>query len=257
MCRLLAYLGRSRSLNELICQPEHSLIVQSYQPREMTAGLLNADGFGIAWYSDHTATLGRYVNTVPIWNDPNLTTVLPHLQSGLVLASVRSATAGLGIGLHNCQPYALGTWLGMHNGFITQFRQTLMRPLQQRLDDSFYSAIQGTTDSEHIVALWAQHLAACGDPVVALQVTLQLIQALAAPAQVPVSLNLIVSDGHRLVASRYAVGTTTPTLYWSPDAFEGGLVIASEPVCAGTWQLIPEGHLIQVSDSSPISLHPI
>jgi len=27
-----------------------SLIVQSYQPREMNSGLLNADGFGVGWY---------------------------------------------------------------------------------------------------------------------------------------------------------------------------------------------------------------
>ena len=50
MCRLLAYLGPSIALNRLISEPEHSLVVQSYAPREMTSGRLNADGFGFAWY---------------------------------------------------------------------------------------------------------------------------------------------------------------------------------------------------------------
>ncbi|MHC5729947.1 MAG: ergothioneine biosynthesis protein EgtC, partial [Nostoc sp.] len=42
MCRLLAYLGSPVSLEHLLYKPEHSLIVQSYQPREMTSGVVNA-----------------------------------------------------------------------------------------------------------------------------------------------------------------------------------------------------------------------
>jgi len=44
MCRLLSYLGQPVLLDRLISQSDHSLVVQSYQPKEMTAGLLNADG---------------------------------------------------------------------------------------------------------------------------------------------------------------------------------------------------------------------
>ncbi len=50
MCRLLAYLGSPVSLEHLLYKPEHSLIVQSYQPCEMTSGVVNADGFGVGWY---------------------------------------------------------------------------------------------------------------------------------------------------------------------------------------------------------------
>ena len=45
MCRLLAYLGEPIPLEELIFKPEHSLVVQSYQPKELEFALLNADGF--------------------------------------------------------------------------------------------------------------------------------------------------------------------------------------------------------------------
>lgn len=48
MCRLLGYLGSSIQLDRILIKPEHSLVVQSYKPQEMTAGLLNADGFGLA-----------------------------------------------------------------------------------------------------------------------------------------------------------------------------------------------------------------
>lgn len=40
--------GAKRSLAHALVKAPHSLLVQSYQPREMTAGLLNADGFGVA-----------------------------------------------------------------------------------------------------------------------------------------------------------------------------------------------------------------
>ena len=48
MCRLLAYLGPPIRLDRLIVEPEHSLVEQSYKPREMTSGHVNADGFGRA-----------------------------------------------------------------------------------------------------------------------------------------------------------------------------------------------------------------
>ena len=50
MCRLLGYLGSSIQLERILIKPERSLVIQSYKPQEMTAGLLNADGFGIGWY---------------------------------------------------------------------------------------------------------------------------------------------------------------------------------------------------------------
>ncbi|MEP0772297.1 class II glutamine amidotransferase, partial [Trichocoleus sp. ST-U1] len=49
MCRILGYLGSPILLDCLLSKPEHSLIVQSYEPREMTSGVVSADGFGIGW----------------------------------------------------------------------------------------------------------------------------------------------------------------------------------------------------------------
>ncbi|WP_414514874.1 hypothetical protein [Nostoc sp. PCC 9305] len=73
MCRLLANLGSPISLEHLLYKPEHSLIVQSYQPREMISGVVNADGFGVGWYHNQKDTNPFiYKNTLPIWNDINL-----------------------------------------------------------------------------------------------------------------------------------------------------------------------------------------
>src|SRR5256885_2169289 len=50
MCRFLAYLGPDVSLESLLLAPPWSLLRQSYEPRFMRRGRVNADGFGAGWY---------------------------------------------------------------------------------------------------------------------------------------------------------------------------------------------------------------
>jgi glutamine amidotransferase len=47
MCRLLGYIGEPIILEDILLKPAHSLLVQSYQPRELREALLNADGLPI------------------------------------------------------------------------------------------------------------------------------------------------------------------------------------------------------------------
>jgi len=49
MCRFVAYLGQAIPLARVVSEPEHSLVIQSYRPVEMTSGVVNADGFGVGW----------------------------------------------------------------------------------------------------------------------------------------------------------------------------------------------------------------
>lgn len=52
MCRVLSYLGQPILLNELLYNPDNSLITQSYNPKLMSY-MLNLAGFGIvAWQQD-------------------------------------------------------------------------------------------------------------------------------------------------------------------------------------------------------------
>lgn len=107
MCRLLAYLGPPIVAHQLLYKPEHSLIVQSYQPREMRDALLNADGVGLGWYHpQHDEPPGVYKNTSPAWNDINLPHLSRYLETHCFVAYVRSATPGLAVDLGNCQPFA-------------------------------------------------------------------------------------------------------------------------------------------------------
>jgi glutamine amidotransferase len=102
--------------------------------------------------------------------------------------------------------------LCIHNGRIENFRQTLCRPLCDRLGDVAYQSIKGSTDSEHLFALIINELQANPSARLeqALQSALLTLNELAKSHQVVASANIIVSDGHRLVASRFASDTAAP-----------------------------------------------
>jgi glutamine amidotransferase len=245
MCRLLGYLGQPLLLDQILTQPDHSLIVQSYQPREMTAGLLNADGFGIGWYHAQRQTQPfTYRSILPIWNDVNLPSLSRYVESGCVVANVRSATPGLAVDLSNCQPFQQNLILFTHNGFVQNFRQTLYRPLRDRLSDVAYQTISGLTDSEHIFALFLDFVQQGLELSAAIAKTLQTLTELAEKYKTTFSANLLVSDGQRLVACRYASTVVTPTLYMLSQPT--GHLIASEPIFAGEWKALPDRTIVTV-----------
>jgi glutamine amidotransferase len=262
MCRLLGYLGTPVQLDRLLYKPDHSLIVQSYQPREMTAGLLNADGFGVGWYHSQKDTEPfTYKNTLPIWNDVNLPSLSRYIESGCVLACVRSATPGLSVDLSNCQPFQQNLILAVHNGFVENFRQTLYRPMRDRLSDSLYHSIQGNTDSEHLFALWLHEWQS--NPGISLEQalhhTLRVTSDLVQIFNVALSANLILSNGDRLIACRFAQGTSVPSLYWLRDDpfLPEAVAIASEPLFPGNWIACPENSILTVGEDLDVQIQPI
>ena len=261
MCRLLGYLGDPILLDSILYKPEHSLIVQSYQPREMTSGILNADGFGIGWYHPNQDTDPfTYKNTQPIWSDINLPSISRYVESGCTIAYVRSATSGQAVDLSNCQPFQSGRFLFVHNGFVQNFRQTLYRLIRDRFSDAIYQSINGTTDSEHIFGLFVNELTSANlTPAVALRNSLKILAELAKGEEVEFSANIIVSDGRQLVASRFASPKTPPSLYWLRDDlnFPKAVIIASEPLFAGNWHECPAQSIISTGGDGEIEIYPI
>ncbi|MBD2363649.1 ergothioneine biosynthesis protein EgtC [Anabaena minutissima FACHB-250] len=262
MCRLLAYLGSPISLDRLLYKPEHSLIVQSYQPREMTSGLLNADGFGVGWYHTQKNTDPFiYKNTLPIWNDINLPSLSRYVESKCVLAYVRSATPGQALDFANCQPFNHQQSLFIHNGRIEKFRQTLHRKIRSTLIPNFYEQIDGNTDSEHIFALLLSQmqLNKHRPPEYALRTTLLALGEMAKRYQVEASANTVFSDGKRLIASRFSTSAPAPSLYWLRDdlTFPNSVIIASEPLFAGNWTSCPENSIITVGEDCDIQCEKI
>lgn len=245
MCRLVGYLGSSPlPLENLLTMPSHSLVVQSYQPQEMTAGLLNADGFGIGWYELPQLPF-TYKNSQPIWSDINLAHLGRYVRSQCILANVRSATPGQSVDLVNCQPFRFGQVMGIHNGYIDDFRRSLYRLICDHLADQYYQNIHGNTDSEHILGLCFQALAE-RSMVAALEFTLTTLAKLCADAGVAASLNLVISDGEQMVASRYATRSPAPSLYFLKD--QDYVMVASEPLFAHPhWQSLPEHSLLAIA----------
>lgn len=262
MCRLLAYLGSSEYLESLLYNHEHSLITQSYQPQEMMSGTVNADGFGVGWYHAQKDTEPfTYKSTLPIWNDVNLPSLSRYVESGCVVSYVRSATLGQALDLSNCQPFQRGSLLFIHNGKIDKFRQTLYRPIRSQLSDEIYQWVNGTTDSEHIFALLVNELESNPGKSLeqALHLTLLKLKELTATHNTYTLANLVVSDGNRLVASRFSTNPPSASLYWlqNDPTFPNSVIIASEPLFKGNWNSFPENSILSVGEDCDIRIEQI
>lgn len=262
MCRLLGYLGPAIALDSLILQPPHSLLVQSYAPKELEVAKLNADGFGLGWYhATESQEPFTYRHTLPMWNDPNVAPLCRYIKTGCSVSYVRSATPGQGIDISNCQPFQSGPLLFTHNGYIKQFRETLYRPLRQLLSDRVYTAIHGNTDSEHIWGLLLTALAA--QPgislVAALAQALEQLLALAQQYDTPLAANVLVSDGQQLVGSRVASHSRAPSLYWlkGDPQFPQAVLVASEPLFDGAWVSVEESSLFTLTADCDVQFHPL
>jgi ergothioneine biosynthesis protein EgtC len=264
MCRILSYAGPEIGLGAVVAEPEHSLVVQSYAPRQMTSGVVNADGFGFAWYDPaRQADPFVYRSILPIWNDSNLATLAGYVRSTSLLAYVRSATPGQGLDISNTQPFVSGRWSFVHNGvadgFTTAEGRRLWRGLRSRLDDDADALIRGGTDSEYLFA-WLIHHIDDTDPTAAVRRALALL-AEALPG-VAMRMNFVLGDGRRQIAVRHAVGAEAPSLYLLRDhsRFAGARLVASEPLFDDpAWQPLPADTLLSIDDDPADGhrIHPI
>ena len=262
MCRLLGYLGSSIQLDRILIKPEHSLIIQSYNPQEMTSGLLNADGFGLGWYDSNLNTLPYvYRNILPIWNDANLPPLARYIKTQCFLGYVRSATSNLSVDMINCQPFSYQKISFIHNGFIDNFRSTLYRPIRNQLSDYAYQRIEGTTDSEHIFALIVNELDADSSLSLkqALNNTIVNLATMAESNNIELSANIVITDGKELAACRYANRKQSPSLYYIKDDshYDNAVIVASEPLFEGDWISFPEESIIGVGENLDINLSSI
>ncbi|MDY6898714.1 MAG: ergothioneine biosynthesis protein EgtC [Cyanobacteriota bacterium] len=262
MCRLLAYLGSPEYLEKLLYNHEHSLITQSYNPQEMVSGTVNADGFGVGWYHAQKDTEPfTYRSTLPIWNDVNLPSLSRYIESKCVVSYVRSATAGQALDLSNCQPFQRESLLFIHNGKIDKFRQTLYRAIRSQLSDEIYQWLNGTTDSEHIFALLLNELESNPGKSLeqALHLTLLKLKELTESHNTYTLANLVISDGNRLVASRFSINKQPPSLYWlqNDSTFPNSVIIASEPLFKGNWNSFPENSILSVGEDCDIRIEQI
>lgn len=252
MCRLAAYLGTEINLHQFLQKPEHSLIKQSWAPKEMQEGTLNADGFGLAWLSKENIPC-TYKNILPIWSDTNLEGLGYSLSSHLWLANVRSATPGQGISEANTQPFVKDNLIFTHNGCIKVFSKEIKTALLDILSSDIRAEINGDSDSLYLLALLLQQLKngkSITEAVKALMIELKEICLSETKALV----NLVISDSKYIYACRYAINAQCPSLYYCID--NNGVRVASEPLTTDeNWQSIHEHSLLVFNNSTILENH--
>jgi predicted glutamine amidotransferase len=259
MCRWLAYSGSPIRLEELLVKRDRSLIDQSLHARQ-GATTTNGDGFGVGWYEEGAETPRLYRSIHPAWNDRNLRELAAGISSPLFFSHIRAST-GSAIQETNTHPFRYGRWLWMHNGLIREFSQ-VRRELVLAVDDSLFTSIEGTTDSEVMFYL-ALTLGLESDPVAALEQTVGLVEAVGHRHDIehPIQMTVATTDGRTVWAFRYSSEGDSRSLYFStrmdalkaiyPDSEElAGLsdetrVVVSEPLgdLPGAWNEVPESQV--------------
>jgi glutamine amidotransferase len=253
---MVAYLGGPEvTLSSLVLEPEHSLLVQSYAPKEMMSGVVNADGFGVGWYAPWSGEEPAvYRSDGPLWSDRSFASIAPKIRTRAILAAVRSATPGLPVEESGTPPFASGPFVFAHNGAIEDFRRTAMRPLRDALSEESYAGLLGTADSETIFAVLLDRLRENpGDLTRATVETIRLVAGVCGKLGVRATLNLAVTDGKAMAFSRHSTQGPGNSLYLVEDgkAFPGAVVVASERLDGDVgWREVPDRHLLVVDKSS-------
>ncbi|MBI4602337.1 MAG: class II glutamine amidotransferase, partial [Planctomycetes bacterium] len=159
----MAYSGEPLVLHDLLYGPEHSLIAQSCAARR-DEDPVNADGVGVGWFAPEISPFPAvFRSPQPAWSCASLRSVSTLVRTGLAFAHVRSASPGSEVSEANCHPFASGPFLWMHNGSVGGFPH--LRDWARRyLSGSSFAQIRGTTDSEHLFALFLEQWAEAGSP---------------------------------------------------------------------------------------------
>lgn len=257
VCRHLGYLGPPERLDDLLLTPEHSLLEQTHAPVDMRGGgTMNADGFGVGWYSEHTTGTApaesgdrigpdRYRNEAPMWTDVSFPALARQTRSSAVLAAARSATAGMPVTSTACAPFIGGRWLFSHNGVVRGWPDSLGK-LAAQLEVTDLMTLEAPTDSAVLWALLRQRLTTGQDPVEAVRSLVQDVFA-ASPSS---RLNLLLTDGFRMIATTWGHAL-------SVNHRAGSITLSSEPFGdPGDWEPVPDGHLV-VAEPERVRVSPL
>lgn len=300
MCRLTLYKGRSLLIGDLIVWPDNSLLCQSrdahYHPgivddhKNRRNQIVNGDGFGVCWYNNLRPERGSccFKFVTPAWSDINLRNIGAHVESSLIMAHIRAAAHDpldeTVVSMENCHPFKHRQYTFMHNGAISNFK-LLKLALLNLLTYDVFRGITGSTDSEHIFALFLNHLPcteraiSVEEFITAVEKTMSDVLQLCASHGIvePCSLNFVISDGITVIATRFRSGKEAPPSmyynYGSEFVCDDGhflgknvdkprdIVISSAPLSResidgenedsvegsiGQWILIPRDHMLVV-----------
>jgi glutamine amidotransferase len=254
MCRWVAYSGPEILLEDIIFNPDHSLVHQSLSARESII-TTNADGFGVAWYGARSEP-GLFKDILPAWHDENLRSLSRQIASSLFFAHVRAST-GTGVTRANCHPFTFENWSFMHNGKLGGWTDH-RREYESLIEGGCYKQRLGTTDSEALFLI-ALSNGLREDPLGGLTRALSKILHIQKRANVaePTRISAALSDGKSIWALRYSSDSSSPTMYvgapfGSADEDSSITTIASEPFDTQDdhWRAVEEGTFLHVADGA-------
>jgi len=277
MCRVWAHLGDPMLIDEPLFGAENSLITQSVSPSLMS--LLNIGGFGLlAWDSESRAPEEPYAYrtpNVPVF-DRNLKALAAKVHAHAAVAHVRGVVYDPSerVGPQNLHPFRFpGARVALaQNGDLYGFA-AMRYDLLEHLRPGLAERIEGTTDTEWVYALVLSQLEDPFGPAGADELAEAVTQALdvlrevrdrrGIAVQSPV--NLVVTDGESMVATRFAFDygwypdddsffagerEYDFTTLWTTRSADGrSVTIASEPLTHDRtdWLEVPEYALLTFS----------
>jgi gamma-glutamyl hercynylcysteine S-oxide hydrolase len=244
MCRIAGYFGDPVPLSALLISPPHSLRGQAKAPRELPPGIVGSDGFGVGWFADGSPVPARYRSVLPIWTDDNVDTMSEQVSSSVIVASCRTASQRMPLGMANTPPFLAGHSLLVHNGGISDFHRTVLERLRSELSAGARADVLGNSDTEYLSALLRDRREV--SLVEGVRAMLAVLRRCLAGADASAQLNLIVARREELVVVRHAIGDDAPSLHVHVAA--SGVTAASEPMDADAgWRSLEPGDVVSVS----------
>ena len=262
MCRLYGFRATEPTRVECsLVEAQNALLLQS--DRDLR-GVRNGDGWGLASWRAGVPDVERRARAA--YSDLSFAGSAATTASRTIVSHVRKATVG-GTKLENTHPFRHGPWVFAHNGTVTEFDR-----IAPALDTGAFGPPAGDTDSELVFRWLLNRMGEFGldpdAPATSVDGIVGLISAAVLDigrearnvrATRPPKLNLLLSDGVNMVASRWG-----NSLSWTfrkgirdcavcglshcPDAGDEyrAIVIASEPITDERWQEVQEGSVVAV-----------
>ncbi len=215
MCRVLAYLGPSVCVDDLLLKPDSSLVKQVINPQMM--GMLNLGGFGLlAWDArsrDPDTPFEFRIPTLPTF-DSNLKSLSEKIHCTGLLAHVRGVVyQAQDVAPQNLHPFQFpgAPFALAMNGDLDRFSEMRLDVANAASPD-WLRWVRGTTDTEMLYALTLSRLPDRSDPSigpedVALAVThaLEDVREIRSKRGIDTqsAANLVLGNGKWLVATRF------------------------------------------------------
>ncbi|MBJ3763714.1 class II glutamine amidotransferase [Maribius pontilimi] len=270
MCRLYAMHANEPTRVECgLVQSQNALMKQS---RADLTGMMHGHGWGVADYPEGVPKIEK--QTWAAFHGEHFSKAAARVYAKTVVAHVRRATVG-GTSLQNTHPFQHGRWIFAHNGTVPGFERVRFLMLDH-IDPLHRAEIRGETDSEHVfrylMSLFLRH------PEKGLLATVKhgLEQVVAWAREVapdkPVGLNIVLTDGDRLVGARLNRTLSfirrdhrfkcpicgKPHVLHDPGTRYRAIEVASEPVTQEPeWAEVPNGVVYRATRDFDLSWVPL